>query len=435
MGWNSSREFVRVLCNFSVTDSLYVKILPMELLRRHGAVIVLGIVIAGFAYAAGVNEGEQHLSVTASYLQNQAEGAPESVDFSAFWKAWNLINEKYVPASTTATDIGDQEKVYGAIKGLASSLEDPYTVFFPPIESEIFESDIRGEFEGVGMEVLAQDGAITVISPLKNSPASRAGILAGDKIIRINNKATSGLSTEDAVQLIRGPQGTRVTLTIFRSGRREPFDLSVTREVINIPTINTQVLPGGIFKIDLYSFSANSPNLFRGALREFVSSGANKLILDLRGNPGGYLEAAIDMSSWFLSPSKVIVREDFGNRRSEKIYRSRGYDIFTDELKFVILVDKGSASASEILAGALKEHGEAVIVGETTFGKGSVQELVDITSDTSLKITVARWLTPNGQSISETGVKPDYEVVRTAADIQAGRDPQLDKAIQVLNQM
>jgi carboxyl-terminal processing protease len=404
----------------------------MEFLRKHAAVIGLAVLIAAVFYGAGIREGERHTSATASFLENTAEGAPAAVDFSAFWKAWNLINEKYVPASTTAENIEDQEKVYGAIKGLASSLEDPYTVFFPPVESEMFESDIRGNFEGVGMEVLAQDGAITVIAPLKNSPAFRAGIIAGDKIIKINNEATSGLSTEDAVQLIRGPQGTRVTLTLFRSGVKEPFDVSVTREVIDIPTINTAILPGGVFKIDLYSFSANSPNLFRGALREFVTSGADKLILDLRGNPGGYLEAAIDMASWFLPSSKVVVREDFGGRRDEKIYRSRGYDIFTDELKFVILVDKGSASASEILAGALKEHGEATIVGETTFGKGSVQELVDITSDTSLKITVARWLTPNGLSISEKGVEPDFKVVRTAADFQAGKDPQLDKALEIL---
>jgi carboxyl-terminal processing protease len=193
-------------------------------------------------------------------------------------------------------------------------------------------------------------------------------------------------------------------------------------------------LPGGVFKIDLYSFSLNSPNLFRGALREFITSGADKLILDLRGNPGGYLEASIDMASWFLPSSKVVVREDFGGRREERVYRSRGYDIFTDDLKFVILVDKGSASASEILAGALQEHGKAQIVGEKTFGKGSVQELVDITSETSLKLTVARWLTPNGNSISETGVEPDFAVERTAEDRSAGRDPQLNKALEVLRQ-
>ena len=158
----------------------------------------------------------------------------------------------------------------------------------------------------------------------------------------------------------------------------------------------------------------------------------DKLLLDLRGNPGGYLEAAIDMASWFLSPSKVVVREDFGGTQEQKVYRSRGYDIFANKLKFVILVDKGSASASEILAGALQEQGKAVIVGEQTFGKGSVQELIDITPKTSLKITIARWFTPNGLSISEKGITPDYIIERTNADRSANKDPQLNKALEIL---
>ncbi|MDP3874967.1 MAG: S41 family peptidase [bacterium] len=406
----------------------------MEFLRKHVALLVLGVVIAVGSFNLGFNSGEKSLSTTIVGVENGAEGEPSNIDFAPFWKAWNLINEKYVPASTTAETVSDQEKVWGAIKGLTRSLGDPYTVFFPPVESELFESDIRGNFEGVGMEVVAKDGAITVIAPLKNSPAERAGIVASDRIIKIDGKETVNLSTEDAVQIIRGPKGTRVTLTIFRNDAGEPIDIDVIRDVIDIPTISTKELPGGIFVIELYSFSAQSPNLFRAALREFILSGNDKLILDLRGNPGGYLEAAIDMASWFLPPSKVVVREDFGRARDEKIYRSKGYDIFSENLKFVILVDRGSASASEILAGALAEHGRAILVGDQTFGKGSVQELVNITSGTSLKITIARWLTPNGLSISEDGIKPDYLVKYTPADKEASRDPQLEKAIEILTQ-
>ncbi|KKW02519.1 MAG: Carboxyl-terminal protease [Parcubacteria group bacterium GW2011_GWA1_49_11] len=404
----------------------------MEFLKKHVALLVLGAVIAIGSFYLGFNSGEKSLSTAIVGIENAAEDQPVSVDFAPFWKAWNLINEKYVPASTTSKAIGDQEKVWGAIKGLTDSLDDPYTVFFPPVESELFEADIRGNFEGVGMEVVAKDGAITVIAPLKDSPASRAGIMAGDRIVKIDDKETSNLSTEDAVQIIRGPKGTRVTLTIFRNGETEPFDVGVVRDVINIPTINTKELPGGIFIIELYSFSAQSPNLFRGALREFVLSDNNKLILDLRGNPGGYLEAAIDMTSWFLPSSSVVVREDFGRSGEEKVYRSKGYDIFSENLKFVILIDRGSASASEILAGALAEHGRAVLVGDQTFGKGSVQELVNITSRTSLKITIARWLTPNGLSISENGIEPKFLVKYSAADRETGRDPQLEKAIEIL---
>jgi len=406
----------------------------MEFLRRHAALLVLGAIIAVGSFNLGYYSGEKSLSRAVVGIENTKEGEPTYVDFSPFWKAWNLINEKYVPASTTAIAVDDQEKVWGAIKGLTGSLGDPYTVFFPPVESELFESDIRGNFEGVGMEVVAIDGAITVIAPLKNSPASRAGILAGDRIVKIDNKETINLSTEDAVRIIRGPKGTRVTLTIFRNGTKEPFDVKVIRDVIDIPTIDTGVLPGNIFIIELYSFTAQSPNLFRAALREFILSGSDKLILDLRGNPGGYLEAAIDMASWFLPSSSVVVREDFGQSREEKVYRSKGYDIFSENLKFVILVDGGSASASEILAGALGEHGRAIIVGDKTFGKGSVQELVSITAKTSLKVTIAQWFTPHGLSISEDGLEPDFLVKYTLADREADRDPQLDKAIEILTQ-
>lgn len=405
----------------------------MEFLRKHAALLVLGVIITVGSYNFGFNSGEKAFSGAVAGVENRTEGEPINVDFAPFWKAWNLINEKYVPASTTVKAVGDQEKVWGAIRGLTDSLDDPYTVFFPPVESKLFESDIRGNFEGVGMEVVAQDGAITIIAPLKNSPVSRAGIMAGDRVIKINGKETTNLSTEEAVQLIRGPRGTKVVLTIFRNGVKEPFDIEVTRDVIDIPTADTKKLPGGIFVIELYSFSAQASNLFRAALREFILSGNDKLIIDLRGNPGGYLEAAIDMASWFLPSSAVVVREDFGHSRDEKVYRSKGYDIFNDNLKLVILVDRGSASASEILAGALSEHGKAILVGDKTFGKGSVQELIDITSETSLKITIARWLTPKGLSISQDGIEPEFLVKYTAADREAGHDPQLEKAIEILS--
>ncbi len=406
----------------------------METLRKHGALIVLGLVLVFGAYKVGVRQGHTATSPLASELVNEQEGKPNAVDFAPFWKAWNLINEKYVSASSTAKQVGNQEKVYGAIEGLAASLGDPYTVFFPPVESDMFQADIRGNFEGVGMEVLSQEGTVTVIAPLKNSPAERAGMKPGDKILRIDGDTTSGLSTEDAVSRIRGEGGTTVTLTIARDGVKQPFDVTITRATIDLPVIDTERLPGGIFKISLYNFSATSPNLFRQALREFILSGDTRLLLDLRGNPGGYLEAAIDMASWFLPASKIVVKEDFAGTQDEKVYRSRGYDIFNENLPFVILVDKGSASAAEILAGALQEQGRAVLVGTQTFGKGSVQELVDLTSETSLKITVARWLTPLGNSISAKGVTPDHVVPYTAADQTAKRDPQLEKAIEILNQ-
>ncbi len=356
------------------------------------------------------------------------------IDFAPFWKTWSILDEKYIFSASTT----DQQKVYGAIKGLAESTGDPYTTFFPPSDAKIFEGDIAGKFSGVGMEIGIRDNILTVISPLKGTPAEKAGIRAGDKIYKIDSTFTSKLSADEAVKLIRGVEGTKVALTIIRADIKEPLIISVTRGTIEVPNIETEKRADGIFIIRLFSFSENSPTLFRNALRDFVAwsnekQGNDKLILDLRGNPGGYLEAAVSMASWFLPVGDVIVREDYGIRGAGPIHRSLGYDIFNKNLKFVILVDGGSASASEILAGALSEQGVAKLVGDKTFGKGTVQEMVPVTDNTFLKVTIARWLTPNGNSISNGGITPEFLVKRTQADYDKKIDPQQDKAISVLN--
>jgi carboxyl-terminal processing protease len=350
------------------------------------------------------------------------------VDFSPFWKAWDIMNEKYPDTSK----ISDQDRVYGAISGLVSSLNDPYSVFFPPDEAKSFEEEIAGNFDGIGMEVGMKDEILIVVAPLKDTPAYRADIKSGDAILKIDGTVTSGMSIDEAIKMIRGPKGTTVALTIFRQGDKQPKEVKIVRDTINIPTLDTEIRSDGIFVVKLYSFSANSANLFRNAMQQFYTSGSNKLLLDLRGNPGGYLDAAVDMASWFLKSGKVIVTEDYGNNSPSDTYRSKGYDMFGDKLKFVILIDEGSASASEILAGAMQDNGIAKLVGTQSFGKGSVQEVVDITSDTILKITVAKWLTPNGTSISEKGLTPDYPVEITQKDIEAKIDPQMNKAVELL---
>ena len=343
------------------------------------------------------------------------------------------MNDKFV-ATHSKKDVTDQDKVWGAVQGLASAYGDPYTVFFPPEESKMFSEEIKGNFDGVGMEVGVRDGVLTVVAPIKDNPAYKAGIKSGDQIIKINGTSTVAMSIDEAIKMIRGPKGTNVTVTMLRKGVKEPIDFVLTRAVINIPTLDTEVLPNGVFVIRLYNFSQNSAELFRGALREFVTSGSNKLILDLRDNPGGYLGSAVDMASWFL-PGKVLVTEDFGkDSATPKLeYKSRGYDIFNKffnkELKFAILVNGGSASASEILAGALQQYGVAKLVGEQTFGKGSVQELVQLTPETSIKVTVARWLTPNGTWISEKGLTPDVVVPFVADKVDPKKDVQMDRAI------
>ncbi|MBX4195866.1 S41 family peptidase [Candidatus Parcubacteria bacterium] len=406
----------------------------MDFRKLSSNAVAGAILVAALFFSLGYNRGKGAglASAAQSELRNTAEGQPPQVDFAPFWKAWGIIKKDFVPTSTSTKAASDQKLVYGAIQGMVSSLGDPYTVFFPPVESKQFASDIKGSFTGVGMEVGIQNGSLTVVAPLKGSPAEAAGLRAGDRILKIDDKDTVNLSTEEAVTLIRGAEGTPVNLTISRTGKPLPFEIRIVRQVINIPVIETKNLGNGIFYIALYSFTENSPQLFRGALREFIESGSGKLVLDLRGNPGGYLEAALDMASWFLPPGAVVIREDYGGEKEETIFRSKGYNVFNDNLKMVILVDAGSASASEILAGALSEYGKATLIGEKTFGKGSVQELVPVTGDTSLKVTIARWLTPNGFSISKQGITPKIEVKRTEADFKAGRDPQLDRAVEFL---
>jgi len=285
------------------------------------------------------------------------------------------------------------------------------------------------------MEVGKKDNILTVIAPLKGTPAERASIRAGDKIIKIGSTLTNNLSVEEAVQKIRGKAGTTVTLSLFRdNGTGKPFDVTVTREIIQVPTIETEIRPDGIFVIRLFSFSEKSPQLFRDAVIAFAKHAENpnhdKLILDLRNNPGGYLEAAVDMASWFLPEGAIIVTEDYKKKGTTKHFRSYGYNVFTDKLKLIILVNEGSASASEILAGALKEHGKAILIGEKTFGKGSVQELVSITENTALKVTIARWLTPKGNSISEAGLKPDIEIIyKEYKDKKPEVDTQIERAV------
>ncbi len=366
------------------------------------------------------------------FASPQSSTLPSGVDFSPVWRVWHMLDEKYV-STGSSTPVTDEDRVWGMAEGLARSLDDPYTVFLPPSDNAIFADDISGNFEGVGMEIGIRSGLVTVIAPLKGTPAERAGVLAGDHIFEIDGESTDDMPIDGAVKRIRGERGTEVVLTVAREGENELIEIPIIRDVIEIPTIETILREDDIFIIELYNFSAVSTNLFREALRDFVESGSNKLILDLRGNPGGFLEAAVDMASWFLPAGEVVVREDFGDRLEPVIHRSKGYDIFEEELEMVVLIDQGSASASEILAGALSEHGIATLLGETSFGKGSVQELLDVTDDTSLKVTIARWMTPNNVSISLGGLEPDVVVEMTIEDIEAERDPQLEKAIEILN--
>jgi carboxyl-terminal processing protease len=392
--------------------------------------LIAGIFVGGFFLGKGAIDSSSSVALANKALPDYVleEDFDES-DFKVFWDVWKLIDDKY----PNGTEVEFQDRVYSATKGLVDSLDDNYSSFFDPVESEYFNQNLAGEFGGVGMEVGIREGNITVISPLKDSPAQKAGILAGDYIIAVDGDSIAEMTIDEAVKIIRGEVGTEITLTIFREGDEGTKDIKIIRDIIEVPTIETEI-KDGVFIISLFSFSETSPKLFRDSLQDFIDSKTEYLILDLRGNPGGFLNAAQDMASWFLPEGKVVVIEKYADGE-DVIHRSKGYDVFNDNLKLVVLVNGGSASASEILAGALQDHDIATVVGSQTFGKGSVQELIPVRGGGSLKITVAKWLTPDGLSISDSGLTPDVEVEVTKEDIEADLDPQLAKAIETVKDL
>jgi carboxyl-terminal processing protease len=400
--------------------------------RRPLLGIGLAMLLAAATFFSGLHlgSGMKLEANLASFFRPETQ-ADNSIDLSNFWKVWNLLDEKFV-SSTTTDPITNTLRIEGAISGLVDSYGDPYTIYMPPEEAAMFDEEIAGNFSGVGMEVGMRNNMVTVIAPLPNTPSEKAGVIAGDTLVKIDGESTEGMSTDEAVRRIRGEQGTTVTLTIFREGKEEFLEIPIVRDTIVIPTSKTEIRDD-TFIIALYSFNAIAESEMQNALRAFVKSDAKNLILDLRGNPGGYLESAVSIASYFLPLGKVVVRESFGEGIEEELYRSSGRELGTHAPeKLVVLVDGGSASASEILAGALKEHGVATLIGDTTFGKGSVQELVDLDDGSSLKVTVARWLTPNGNSISAGGLEPNITVERTPEDREALRDPQLDAALEFM---
>jgi carboxyl-terminal processing protease len=393
-------------------------------------------IVAAVAFGGGLMVGNASSSSAAVIKQIPllSDGLDPSIDSQAdltdFWKAWNSLQKNFVQTHASNTIPNSKDKVYGAIAGLASSYKDPYTIFMPPKESEKFAADISGTFGGVGMEIDKKDNMLVVVAPLKGTPAETAGIKTGDHIAAIDKKVTDKMSTEEAVSKIRGPIGTTVELTIIRAGK--VLTIPVVRAKIEAPQTEDGLdKASGVYHIALFEFTATSVNLFNEALSRFKASGSDKLIIDLRGNPGGYLDSAVIIASHFLPKGKPIVTEDYDGKEDNKVHTSLGLNDISRKTKVAVLIDGGSASASEILAGGLKDNHAATVIGTRSFGKGSVQQLIPI-GDASLKVTVARWVTPAGVWIMGNGITPDIEVPYTQKDAEAKKDPQLERAITFL---
>ncbi len=349
-----------------------------------------------------------------------------SADFSLFWEAIALLKAKYFEAK----DVKDEDLLYGAIQGAVGALQDPYSSFFNPSDAKKFTEDINGSFGGIGAEIGIRNNQLLIIAPLKNNPAEAAGLKAGDKILKIDDVFAADLKVDEAVKLIRGKPDTEVKFLILREDWQEAKEFKVTRKIIVVPTLDWEMKPGGIAYVQLYNFNSNAPSLFYQASLSALLKGANGVILDMRNNPGGFLDVAVNLAGWFLDRGDIVVKERL-HSGEERELRANGNSALR-KLPVVVLVNGGSASASEILAGALRDNRRAKLVGEKTFGKGTVQEIDSLRDGSSLKISIAEWLTPNGDTINKKGIAPDVEVKLTDADVEKKYDPQLEKALEIL---
>lgn len=389
--------------------------------------LVVSVALLAVTFWGGYSYGKAQVpsQFLVEGVTNQTVGQPNNVDFSLFWDAWRVIETEYVDKD----NLDREEMVFGAIEGMVRALGDPYTTFFKPEDEKMFREDISGSFEGIGAEIGIRDDTITIISPLEGSPAQQAGLRAGDRVVGIDDTSTQGMSLNEAVQLIRGEGGTTVILTVARNGTTQ--EISIVRDTIRVPVISWENREGVAY-VRLFSFSATSPTEFARVMGEVRAAGLERMVLDLRNNPGGFLEAAQRIAGWFVEPGETVAIESFGDlEREDELYRAVGSGAMRD-VALVVLVNEGSASASEIIAGALRDLRDTPIVGTQTFGKGSVQELESLRKG-AIKVTVAKWLTPNGTSISDEGIEPNIVVeIEDPEELEPEEDPQLERALEVV---
>lgn len=393
------------------------------------AVVVAALALAGGSGAAGFWIGRfSPQTIIVKGVDNVVDGVVANANFSIFWETWRHVKDSYFKAD----ELKDQELVYGSVKGMVAALDDPYSAFLPPDDAQKFQEDLGGSFSGIGAEIGIRNEVLVIVAPLKRSPAEKAGLRAGDKILKIGDKATDGMNINDAVKLIRGSKGTPLVLTILRLTWDKQKELTIIRDTIEVPTVEWKDAGGDIVHLQLFNFNETAPVKLFETIKEIQKQTPNTrgFVLDLRNNPGGFLDGAVSIAGWFLPPDSLVVTEEFRSGR-KNVFKTSGNGAFKD-FPVVVLINQGSASASEIVAGALRDHRGVKIIGEKSFGKGTVQELQTLNGGANLKITVAHWRLPKGELIEKIGIKPDVEVKLTDEDVEAEKDPQLEKAIEVL---
>lgn len=394
----------------------------MSIRSRDILTVILVVLLAAASFAAGffVNNFLE--------LRNGPNAAAaQSEEFSVFWEAWNRIEQNYIGSLPTST-----EMTYGAIRGSLGILGDPYTIFIEPVVREQERESLRGNFGGIGANVQRNEAGEVILTPIPGNPAEAAGILDGDILLAVDGlEVTTEMTVEDIAAIIRGEVGTAVTLTVLHPGETASTDITITRAVILLPSVAFQILPDQptIGYIRLTRFSGESAGEVENAILSLQDQGAERLVLDLRQNGGGLLDAAVEVGDHFLDEGIVLYQ--ISRAEEEKTFMSTNETVAAD-MPLVVLVDGGTASASEIVAGALQDRERAVLIGTTTFGKGSVQLVYDLSDGSSVHVTSARWYTPDRHQIDQQGLEPNIVVVPTEEAIASGRDEALEAAVDYL---
>lgn len=395
-----------------------------KIVGRIAGIFVIVAVMAG-VFWLGLSIGNGSIQTLFSKPTSSNSGLPNNLNYAEVEQLYDTLRANF------DGKLDKQKLIDGMKTGLVNAAGDAHTIYMNAKDAESFQEQLSGTFSGIGAELGKDDkGNIIIVSPIKGFPAEKAGLKAQDVIVSINGESTTGMSIDTAVSKIRGPKGTEVKLQVFQSDSGEVKDITIIRDTITIPSVEYKIMDNNVGYIQISQFWTDTPELVREAAKEFKDKGVKSVVLDLRGNPGGSLDAAVQVASVWLPKDKTVLVEKHDGK-VQRTYYANGSSLLLG-MPTRVLIDKGSASASEIVAGALRDNNVAKLVGEKSYGKGSVQQIIDLASGGQLKVTVARWYRPNGQNIDKKGIEPDTAVVITKEDAQAKKDPQLDAAIQQL---